>query len=759
MFEFILAHRVKLLAFYLCTLAITIPGLSQLQISPDNRIFYGETDPRYQLLREFEETFLPSSNVTFILTSSTPLPSSPSFASSIKWISNQAQTIPYSRRVDSLSTYPHLTSSDKTVSNTSIVDYVCPNDARCLSSRSDALTGESIQRRYISQDLRTAGVVVTLDFETKTVDAVTSIEAATESLINDFQEKYGNIEIRRTGTAPLMQSYVDATYRDLSGILAIAVAVVVSLLYATLGCIRMTLIMLGLGVSTIGITLGVAGYAGFVIITSTATIPLIIFTIVMAASMHFFLHVSRTFSLDPSTPPRDSVARAYEANWQPITLTTITTIAGLLSLGFVDSPPIKEIGIWSALGLFVGSTLTLTVVPILSQWWITGNESRFQTSLQTHLNAYARRLERGKGSNWAFAVLFLISITGIYNLSIDDDFVRYLGAKDRFRVETEFAATELSSLNQLDIWISAKQDLGILTSDSLRQISDLDSYLRSHPSVSNVLSIADVMSNVAEHFANASTISALSDDALAQLFWAYELSLRSGQSSGEILSTDRSQARTSILLNDVTAASIRELEIDIVRWFDTNDSGVLQIQVTGEAVPISHLSVRNIPPMLTGISISLALSSLLLGIFYRSSRIALVTFLSTVVPVVCGFGLYGLAVESMGLAATVIVAVTVGVVVDDAIHIVYRHEDGRRNLNLSAAESAAYSIHRAGSAVVTTTLILVCGFLVLLGSDFSLNSSFGVCTGLILVVALLFDLFSLPKLLVWATPDKQDNGP
>jgi len=107
----------------------------------------------------------------------------------------------------------------------------------------------------------------------------------------------------------------------------------------------------------------------------------------------------------------------------------------------------------------------------------------------------------------------------------------------------------------------------------------------------------------------------------------------------------------------------------------------------------------------------------------------------------------------MGLAATVIVAVTVGVVVDDAIHIVYRHEDGRTNLNLGAVESAAYSIHRAGSAVVTTTLILVCGFLVLLGSDFSLNSSFGVCTSLILVVALLFDLFSLPKLLVWATPD------
>ena len=162
--------------------------------------------------------------------------------------------------------------------------------------------------------------------------------------------------------------------------------------------------------------------------------------------------------------------------------------------------------------------------------------------------------------------------------------------------------------------------------------------------------------------------------------------------------------------------------------------------------------------MITGISISLLASSLLLGIFYKNVKIALVAFCATVFPVICGFGIYGLTVQSIGLAATVIVAVTVGIVIDDAIHIIYRHEDGRRNLNLSAKEAAAYSIHRAGSAVITTTLILLSGFLVLLGSDFSLNSSFGACTGIILVTALFFDLFSLPKLLAWSTPDLPNVG-
>jgi len=375
------------------------------------------------------------------------------------------------------------------------------------------------------------------------------------------------------------------------------------------------------------------------------------------------------------------------------------------------------------------------------------------------LNRYARNIERGGRASWAFIALFFIGLAGVSQLAIDDDFVRYLGKNDRFRVETEFASRELSSLNQVDIWLVSRSDSGVLTSDSLKQISQLDGYLRDHPFVSNVLSIADVMKEVLTHFSEASDFESLSDEALEQLFWAYELSLRVGQSSADLVTPDRAQSRTSILLEDVTAASIREFEADIIQWFHEQDSVGLEIKVTGEALPISYLSVRNIPPMITGISISLFASSLLLAAFYKSGRIGVVAFFATVVPVVCGFGLYGIAVQSIGLAATVIVAVTVGVVIDDAIHIIYRHEDGRRNLGLSAPESAAYAIHRAGSAVVTTTLILVCGFLVLLGSTFSLNSSFGACTGIILMTALLFDLFSLPKLLVWATPDLPDHGP
>lgn len=749
MLSFLTENAAKVFSVYILALVLTLPGLFSLSISPDNRVFYGNDDANYKLLLEFENVFKPSSTISFVLTGHDPLPSNSRLATSIRWLTDSAISLPAATQVDSLATHPALREAEAEISNLSILDYVCPPKKECISNRRDALTRETILRRYISEDARTTAIVTTLSFDVRTTTAVSHIHEAARQLVSQFSSKFPDIEIRSTGTVPLMQSYMDATFRDLQGVLIAATILVVLMIYLTLGNFRMTILLLALGVSTVSITMGVSGYAGLIVTISTATIPLIIFTIVLAASMHFFVQSIRTFSLEPRLSVREAIARAYESNWQPILLTAITTIGGLLSLGLVDSPPIQDIGYWSAFGVFVGTTITLTVIPIASIGWLQRSPSKFQLFIQKALNSLARRIEGRRDSNIAFLVLFVGSVVGIAQLSIDDDFVRYLGADNNFRVDTEYSARELSSLNQLDLWISTSPSTDVLSKSTLTYIAEVDKYLRNHPHVANVLSIADIINQISLHIGS-SPSSTLSDDAIAQLFWAYELSLRAGQSTTDWISADRRDTRTSVLLKDISSAQIRNLESDIAKHTSSIQPKGMETRITGESVPISHLSTQNIPAMVIGISGSLLISSLLLGFFYRSPILGIIAFVATFVPVVCGFGLYGLVVQSIGLAATVIVAVTVGIVIDDAIHLIYRFEDGRRNLELDPPEAAAYAIHRTGAAVITTTLILSCGFLMLTISEFQLNSTFGICTGLILATALLFDLFSLPKLLTSA---------
>jgi len=742
-------NRKVICAVFLCAIAIAIPGLLRLELSPDNRVFYSTADSKYQTLLEFEAIFRPSSSISFVVTASDPIESDAAFARALQWLTQEAGNLPYAERIESLATIQHLQESGETIHSATKLAYLC--EPQCDVTKSPALDDPWLLRRYVSEDHITASVVVSLDFDVKTVDAVTSIDTAAKKLMVEFSNLWPTYQILKTGTVPLMQSYVDATFRDLTGTLLLAMATIFTLMWFVLGNLRMTLIMLSLGGTTIGVTMGIAGYAGLVIVTSTATIPLIIFTVVTASSMHLLLHVARGASLDAQLDIKTSVARALEANWQPILLTTTTTVFGLFSLNFVDSQPIREIGNWASLGVLIGTALTLIVMPLATVALVTPGEARLQQWIQSLLNRYARIVETRGTSTWAFIALFAICGYGLFHLKIDDDFVRYLRPDNPFRIDTEYAAGALSSLNQLDLWLISEPEK-ILSPESVSLHQDLVNYVRAHPFVSNATSVVDVLENVNIHFGTKDDLMQYNTDEISQLFWAYELSLSDTQSSGDLISPDFGNSRVSVLLHDVASAGVRQFAAETEDWFQNRDnsSSNFKLHITGEAFPISFLSTRNIPTMIKGISLSLLLSAILLGWFYRNVRIAAVGFVATVVPVICGFGVYGFVSDSIGLAATVIVAVAVGVVIDDAIHMIYRHQDGRANLDLSPIEASAYSIHRAGSAVVSTTIILVGGFVTLMSSSFGLNGTFGLCTGIILVAAMLFDLFSLPKLLVWS---------
>jgi hypothetical protein len=94
---------------------------------------------------------------------------------------------------------------------------------------------------------------------------------------------------------------------------------------------------------------------------------------------------------------------------------------------------------------------------------------------------------------------------------------------------------------------------------------------------------------------------------------------------------------------------------------------------------------------------------------------------------------------------------TLGIVVDDTVHFLCRHQARRVEGKpvLEAAEGALVSV---GPALTATTLVLCLGFLVLASSSFAPNAHMGQITALTLVLALVFDLLVLPALLTVLGP-------
>jgi hypothetical protein len=112
------------------------------------------------------------------------------------------------------------------------------------------------------------------------------------------------------------------------------------------------------------------------------------------------------------------------------------------------------------------------------------------------------------------------------------------------------------------------------------------------------------------------------------------------------------------------------------------------------------------------------------------------------------FGLWGLFVGEVGLALSVVTAMSLGIVVDDSVHFLSKYVRARREKGLDAEGAVRYAFSTVGVALWVTTMVLFAGFMVLAQSAFELNAGMGLLTAITIVIALLLDFFLLPPILI-----------
>lgn len=745
LFNWIHSHVGAVILLALTVFVVSISGSSRLSITPDNRIFYGPSNHQFQDFLEFEEHYTPNNNILFVVSSSLTV-AHPEYAKAIRWLDDQAWRITNVIRVDSIASYPVALGNEDSIEIVPLLDRLCPKNDGCQEDLG-LLEKPQLVNRLISPDFRSTGIVATLSIEIGVVSVIEQITAETSLLATEFRSNFPDYELVVTGGIPMMQAFATSSQEDLSLLLPIALALILVLLVTFFGGALPALMLVATALASIGCTMGIAGWTGHTINSASSIAPLVVFTLVITSSMHIVIHYLRLISERPGDSLQAARA-ALEGNLVPMLVSAITTIAGLMSLSFLDSPPLRQLGYLSALGVLFGLGFTLLVLPLFLGKLNKTYNSLILATLQRHLNSYAKSVEAGRSLVSIGIAAVLISIVGIWNIQINDDFVKYFSKQTDFRLNTDRATELLAGPNHIEVLLTAREDGSVFDPSYITHLSALTNYLRDKPIVSSASSFSDVLQDLSIAFNRPLDVSVTSEE-LAQWYLVYELSLQRGQTNTDFVRADQHESRISVLLRESTSLDIQELEAAIYQWHRERTSD-FKLLVTGENIPVAHLSLLNIRSMVTGILISILVTSLVVGLLVRNIRLGAVTLISTFLPIVCGFGIWGLLHGTIGLASTAIIALTIGIAVDDAVHMVYRYLDGRNRLDLEPAQAAAYSLHRVGTAITTTSVVMVGGLSALLFSNFEINSSFGACTCLIIAFALFFDLLVLPRFLVWA---------
>ena len=115
--------------------------------------------------------------------------------------------------------------------------------------------------------------------------------------------------------------------------------------------------------------------------------------------------------------------------------------------------------------------------------------------------------------------------------------------------------------------------------------------------------------------------------------------------------------------------------------------------------------------------------------------------LFTTIGILTIFGFY------FSLSNSFILAIVFGLIVDDSIHIINGYSISRKR-GLSIAESIDYCQSFTYKAVIKTSIVIIFTLFPLLFSEFKSISQLSVITMIAAVIALVFDIVYLPKLLI-----------
>ncbi len=124
-----------------------------------------------------------------------------------------------------------------------------------------------------------------------------------------------------------------------------------------------------------------------------------------------------------------------------------------------------------------------------------------------------------------------------------------------------------------------------------------------------------------------------------------------------------------------------------------------------------------------------------------------ISLIPNLLPLLSTIGLFSIFGFYFSLSNTFILAIVFGLIVDDSIHIINAYSLSR-NRGLSIQESISHCQTYTYKAVIKTSVVIIFTLFPLLFSEFKSISQLSIITITASVIALIFDIIYLPKMLV-----------
>ncbi|HAS8512899.1 TPA: RND family transporter [Vibrio vulnificus] len=734
----------------LMAIVATAMGAKNLYFRGDYNIFFDGSNAQLQAFDEIQTTFAKTDNIALVLAPKSGDVFDQRTLTQIQKMTEQAWQVPYSSRVDSLANYQHTEAVDDDLLVEDLLYQSYPLTAeRIVKVRAVAMSEPLLVNALVSEKGDVAVINITMQMPGVDETAeVNEVVAYVEQMLSHYRAEYPDVTIYKAGIIAMNHSFAMAAQNDSATLVPTMLLVILVFLTIMLRSFLSVLATLVVIIGAIVATLGIVGWAGMFLHVASVNVPTLIMTLAVADCVHVI--ASMRHFMRQGMPKSQAIHRSVTLNFVPIIITSVTTAIGFLMMNMSDSPVLRDFGNLSALGVMIACVLSVSLLPALLNLLPVRFSAKQAAKSSDIMDKLADLVVHRHNVLLPLSIVVIAGSAALipYN-KVNDESVKYFDTSSEFRQAADFMEQRIGGMTTMSIAIKTHQSQGIASPEFLEVLGEFTRWLREQPETDHVASLSDIYKRLNKNMhGDDSAYYALpaERELAAQYLLLYEMSLPFGLDLNNQVNVDKSSVKLQLTVKNLGSVELVALEERIYQWFASH-APRYQVVASSPSLMFAHIGETNMASMLSTLPITLILISALMIFALRSWRLGVISLVPNIAPAVIGFGLWALISGEINLGLSVVVTLTLGIVVDDAVHFLAKYQHARKE-GQNAEQAVRYAIHTVGRALWITTVVLVAGFSVLAMSQFRLNSDMGQLSAIVIFVALVIDFVLLPSLLM-----------
>ncbi len=728
-------------------------GGQNLKFNNDYHVFFDADNPQVLAFDGLQEKYTKDDNVFIVIEPKSGKVFTKETLAAIEDLEQMAWQTPFSTRVDALSNYQytHSEGDDMYVENLAS-DAASKSIAELARIKKIAINEPLLLDRIINEEGSITAVNITVNLPADSMEAPMIVMNYARNMVKEWEAKHPDHNTYLSGIIMLNGAFAESSMNDMATLIPLMFLIILITVLITTKSVSGMITSLFVLLFSIMAAMGMAGWLGIQLTGPSSSAPTMIMTLAIADNIH--LLVSMLQFMRKGMSKNTAIIESIRINAMPVFLTSATTVIGFLTLNFAEGAPFHDLGNITAMGVVAAFVFSMGLLPALMA--ILPVKVKQQKESEKKGPSFVDKLaEFVIANNRKVLVGSVLLVVGLsaYSLKnvLNNEFVEFFDTSVKFRTDTDFISENLTGIYNIEYSLGSGASDGISDPVYLQKLDEFDQWFMSQPEVMHVNSFSETMKRVNKsmHGDDAAfyAIPSAKNEA-AQYLLLYEMSLPYGLDLNNQINVDKSETRFTVTLKNVSSNEIMALAARSEQWLHDNAPAHMFSYGISTALMFSHITKTNMDSMLQSGFGALVLISFILVFVFGSFKYGALSFVPNIAPIGVAFGIWGIVNGQIDMAVSVVLGMTLGIVVDDTIHLLSKYIRARKEMGKSAEDAIRYTFSTVGNAVIVTTIILVAGFSVLIQSSFGFNSNMGKLTAITIVVALVLDLMLLPALLL-----------